>query len=205
LKDFTMSTQLARAESRQVARLLSVLEPLIQQDIEDGREAGDNFFKEAGKKLAEARDGSQFGSATPAYWAWVHRSFKDSNGNPLSKGRAKVWMGFAEAVPEDPKKPYTSVDDFRRRHLGQTVFSGSTRNKRLFAGAKETLKEVDVEALRQSAQSQAKERELERALYLQMIDIGFKVLAVKLHSDKGGSDEAMIRLNRVRARAKSHA
>jgi hypothetical protein len=35
-------------------------------------------------------------------------------------------------------------------------------------------------------------------LALQLIDIGYKVLSVKLHPDKGGSHDAMRRLNKVR-------
>jgi hypothetical protein len=46
------------------------------------------------------------------------------------------------------------------------------------------------------------ERELQRKLALQLIDIGYKALASKLHPDKGGSREAMSRLNAVRERLK---
>jgi curved DNA-binding protein CbpA len=52
--------------------------------------------------------------------------------------------------------------------------------------------------------SQAKERETQRTLSLQLIDIGYKVLATKLHPDKGGSPEAMARLNQVRDALKRH-
>lgn len=198
-----MSSQLAVAArgSREVARPLSVLAPLIKQDIAEGNAAGSLHYRAAGEKLFEAKE--QLGS-TPAYWEWVHRNFKDSNGKPLSSATAKKWMEFA-SVEDDPKKPFRSLDDFRRRHLGAEVLTGSKRNRKLFGGVKPILQEVDVEGLRQSALSQAKERELERKLYLQMVDIGYKILAVKLHADKGGSDEAMIRLNSVRSRAKSHA
>ena len=198
-----MSTQLATRGSREVARPLSVLAPLIKQDIAEGDAAGGVHYKKAGEKLLEAKE--QLGGFSPSYWDWVRRNFKGSNGKPLSDATAKQWMDFSQAVPKDPKKPYTSIDDFRRRHLGETVLTGSKRNRKLFGPAKAVLREVDVESLRQSAQSAAKERDMERTLYLQMIDIGFKVLAVKLHSDKGGTDEAMARLNRVRTRAKSHA
>jgi hypothetical protein len=195
------STQLATAGSRQVARPLSVLTPLIKQDIAEGIAAGSIHYRKAGEKLLEAKE--QLGS-TPAFWEWVHRNFKDSNDRPLSRPSAERWMEFA-SVKDDPKKPFKSLDDFRRRHLGEEVLTGSKRNRKLFGGAKEVLRGVDVEALRQATLSQVKERDLERTLFLQMIDIGYKVLAVKLHSDKGGSDEAMSRLNRVRTRAKSHA
>jgi hypothetical protein len=40
----------------------------------------------------------------------------------------------------------------------------------------------------------------ERVYGHRMIDIGYKALAMKLHPDKGGSQEDMARLNRVRDR-----
>jgi hypothetical protein len=44
-----------------------------------------------------------------------------------------------------------------------------------------------------------------RKLALRLIDIGFKILDKELHPDKGGSRNAMARLNRVRDRLKHHA
>ena len=41
-------------------------------------------------------------------------------------------------------------------------------------------------------------RKVRRDLAFKVIDIGFKVLATKLHPDKGGSTEAMTRLNNIR-------
>jgi curved DNA-binding protein CbpA len=43
---------------------------------------------------------------------------------------------------------------------------------------------------------------LEKNLALKLIGIGYKVLSIKLHPDKGGSHDAMRRLNRVRAKLK---
>ena len=197
-----MSTQLAVARSREVARPLAVLAPLIKHDIAEGIAAGSIHYRAAGEKLLEAKE--QLGS-TPAYWDWVERSFKDSNDKPLSRATARKWMEFAAGPTSKDGKPFKSLDDFRRRHLGETVLTGSKRNRTLFGPAKKILREVDVEALRQAAQSQAKEREMEHTLALQMIDIGYKILAIKLHPDKvGGSQEAMARLNRVRTHVKSH-
>ena len=41
-----------------------------------------------------------------------------------------------------------------------------------------------------------------KALALKMIDAGYKILAQEYHPDKGGSTEAMARLNRIRANLK---
>jgi hypothetical protein len=70
------------------------------------------------------------------------------------------------------------------------------------AGWKEPVREIlgkiDLEALKQDALEKLQERALQRKLALSLVDIGYKALATKLHPDKGGSAEAMARLNRVR-------
>ena len=57
---------------------------------------------------------------------------------------------------------------------------------------------VNVGALAREQQNKEREAQLIRNLSHQLIDIGYKVLASKLHPDKGGSPEAMARLNHVR-------
>jgi len=46
-------------------------------------------------------------------------------------------------------------------------------------------------------------RATERKLAVELIDIGYKALALKLHPDKGGSTASMMQLNRVRDRLKT--
>jgi hypothetical protein len=70
---------------------------------------------------------------------------------------------------------------------------------------KEQIERVDIEALRQENLKREEERRLQQRLALQLIDVGYKALATKLHPDKGGSREAMSRLNAVRDRLKNHA
>jgi hypothetical protein len=54
--------------------------------------------------------------------------------------------------------------------------------------------------------NRVEEREAQRKLGLQLIEIGYKALASKLHPDKvGGSRDAMTRLNTVRDRLKQSA
>ena len=47
-------------------------------------------------------------------------------------------------------------------------------------------------------QNHTRERKLIHDLAEKLIDIGYKGLAFELHPDKGGSAEAMARLNKVR-------
>jgi hypothetical protein len=59
------------------------------------------------------------------------------------------------------------------------------------------LSGVNAREMRNRALTAAKEHELERKLANQLIKIGYGVLATKLHPDKGGSHDAMRRLNKV--------
>ena len=73
-------------------------------------------------------------------------------------------------------------------------------------GMRDALADVDVEAVSQDRQARADEIELHRELALEMIDIGFKALATRLHPDRpGGSRAAMARPNRVREELKQVA
>lgn len=64
----------------------------------------------------------------------------------------------------------------------------------------------NLEAIAQERQDKEKEEQLMRKLAHQLIDIGYKVLASQLHPDKkGGSQEAMSRLNRVKGLLKQAA
>ena len=60
-------------------------------------------------------------------------------------------------------------------------------------------------AICSSLKNPEKEAQIARALGLQLIDIGYKVLVTKLHPDKGGSSEAMTRLNRPLCRSSRRA
>jgi hypothetical protein len=59
-----------------------------------------------------------------------------------------------------------------------------------------------ITALMREATRRQEEREAQRALALRVIDVGYRAVARDLHPDKGGSPEAMTRLNAVRARLK---
>jgi hypothetical protein len=57
---------------------------------------------------------------------------------------------------------------------------------------------VIVDRLVAELRAQKREEKLIAGVALQLIDLGYKAAAIKAHPDRGGSDEAMIRLNRAR-------
>ena len=63
----------------------------------------------------------------------------------------------------------------------------------------------DIEREREQARIKEPERQLDRQLGLKLINSGYKALAVKLHPDKGGSPDDMVRLSRVRDGLKKNA
>jgi hypothetical protein len=55
-----------------------------------------------------------------------------------------------------------------------------------------------IEAERKRIEAEIAERKARDKVVSQLIDAGYKLLAKKLHPDKGGSSEAMTRLNQAR-------
>lgn len=188
-----------------LARPLHVLVPLIRKDLEAGEEASRQaclpYYRAAGGKMLEAKGQLPHGE----FVSWVERNF------PVTYKHAQTYMKLAKATDDTekgtPAQSFSSLDDFRRRHLGESRIPGSQRDKDWRDPVQQTLKKVDVETLniRREELKRAEERDAQRKLALQLVDIGYKALASKLHPDKGGSREAMARLNQVRDRLKASA
>jgi hypothetical protein len=185
--------EVAKIKAGAVARPLHVLVPLIREDLKQGDKAaeaaGMPFYRAAGEKLNEARQGR----SAAEFWGWATRNFK------RGKSQLSFYMGLDKNVAVT-NQHYESIKDFRRRGLGHDVptSGGSMRQPSWQAPVKEAIGKVNLDALKQDALARQEERALQRKLALSLIDIGFKALASKLHPDKGGSREAMARLNRVR-------
>jgi hypothetical protein len=84
--------------------------------------------------------------------------------------------------------------------LGEPVMARDGRLYPPHADERERLLSVGVKKLRwrPEAQPRDKESKLQHQLGIQLIDAGYRILAIRLHPDTGGSQEAMARLNRVR-------
>lgn len=190
--------QLAKSEERRVARPLRVLVPLIQDDLKQGREAAERaglpYFRAAGDKLLEAKDQLEHGEFVP----WVKRHFT------VSIQTLRTYMAYAEAAATTDKKEsalsFSSLSDFIR----QTSNPNYNRPSSWHEPVRQVINRVDTETLNLAREElrRSEERDAQRKLALQLIDIGYKVLARELHPDKGGSREAMARLNAVRDRLK---
>jgi hypothetical protein len=176
-----MTTAVARTADQESARPLKVLVPLILDELERGRAAGLEHYRRAGEMLLEAKEQIAHGEWGP----WLKRNFA------LSHTTATTYMRLVTI--QNKSRISKSAT------LSEIVHPERPHHQPLWhAPVQQMSNRVDMEALVQDTQSKAEEAQLARVLGLQLIDIGYKVLSTKLHPDKGGSTEAMARLNRVR-------
>jgi hypothetical protein len=188
------------------ARPLRVLVSLIKEDLkrasDAAQEASKPYFISIGQKMAEARDGN--GWSIGQLSEWTKRNFDIGRSQTLMYLRV---ANATSALSAPEQSSFNSLDDFRRRVLGHDRVPGSQRDASWQEPIKENIQKAQREAARLNEEtlSRQQERDAERKLAMQLIDIGFRALASKLHPDKGGSRDAMSRLNRVRDRLKQHA
>jgi hypothetical protein len=184
--------ELAKSEPATVARPLHVLSALIKADLKDAKEAAEEaaapYYQSIADKMVEARLQQTYAETV----SWAHRNFgfrETQCKHYLKIGRFKGNYGGA--------RPPSTLSEAIRATGGRprgAARGGSGWHKPVT----EAIGRVNVEALKQDALAKQQERALQRKLALSLIDIGYKALAAKLHPDKGGSREAMMRLNRVR-------
>ncbi len=192
-----MGTAVAKRETTKLSRPLKVLIPLIKEDIEQGDRAGMQYYADAGDKLIEAKESHQ---VTHGYWgAWIKKNFA------LSQETARRYMRAARLRAEHSENG-----------RGATVLPGSlsemigdrTRLREKNASERPfrvVLQELDTDFYTQEKQTRDEEVRLHREMALELVDIGYKALATRLHPDRGGSKDAMSRLNRVRDELKGIA
>jgi hypothetical protein len=187
----------AVASNTQVARSLKVLVPLIQDELIAGNQVGMEHYIKAGRMLNEVKDSEQvpYGS----WGRWLKDNFH------LGRKTANDYMRLAERVDKEGSSCLaceTSIDEALGRDP-RTIKSVTKKNKlkSLFDG----VDRVNVARLADERQTRDDEITLHRELALQLIDLGYRALATKLHPDQGGSRDAMSRLNTVRNELKSIA
>lgn len=184
-------TNLARAKTTAVARPLTVLVPRIQNELTAGESAGLEHYRRAGEMLLEARE-----QVAAFKWSgWLAKNFT------LSKQTAARYMRLATIAEQHGGR---IVHETLSEAIGERRSDAAAR-----IGASRPIREftahVDTDRLSQERQVRTDEVRLHRELALELIDIGYKALATRLHPDRGGSRDAMRRLNRVRDELKGVA
>lgn len=195
-------TALVEKTEGKVARPLSVLVPLIKQDLRNGDEAAElaglPYYLAAGVKLLEAKSQLARGEWQP----WLRRNFDKS------QDQANRYMALATSNIQNPRaRDFPSLRAFER-HTGRDARPTGGAVRRDWQQPVDDIADrarVEMERIREQELTRVQERAADQKLALRLIEIGFKVLAKELHPDKGGSRDAMGRLNRVRNRLKDCA
>jgi hypothetical protein len=187
--------EVARKETKAVARPLKVLIPLIQGELQRGDDAGLNHYAKAGEMLNEAKGQVGHGGWTK----WLSKNFDLSDRQAqrymrMARHRNEIRHGAAETQ-------FTSL-----RHLeGDRERDREARQSKQHQAFKKVMRDIDRDEFVQQRQTLDDEIKLHRELAEELIDAGYRALATKLHPDRGGSKEAMTRLSRVRDELKTIA
>lgn len=179
-----MTAQIATRQSRAVSRPLKVLIPLIQSELQQGNDAGQTHYRRAGEMLIEAKDQVAHG----AWGTWLTKNFD------LSRNTASVYMRWARLQNDSASNTFASM----RQMTGAADHQRAERRSAQHQAFKKVLRDINRDTFVQERQKTDDEIKLHRDLAEELIDAGYRALATKLHPDRGGSKDAMARLNRVR-------
>ena len=140
--------------------------------------------------LIESRE--QVGSFK--WGAWLSKNFT------LSRSSAERYMRLATRLQTETTSSAPS-----RSTMSDILEPNYKAARAVWSSVKEATRQVDVESFTETRQARQDEIQLHRDLALELIELGFKALATRLHPDRGGSQAAMRRLNRVRNELKGVA
>lgn len=186
------TTEMAVSLDKRAANIRNYL----QQAKEAAEKAATPYFILAGEELLAVK-----GELSPGeFTGWVERNFD------FTDRTARRYMALAVEIKGLPERTRVSAQTQADvlRAIGQPPQEEGARARD--RAIRPILEKIDTNtlSLRRDELKRREEREAERQLALQLIDIGYKILAQKLHPDKpDGSREAMRRLNAVRDRLKS--
>ncbi len=195
-----MATAVADTEDGAVIRPLRVLTALIKEELHLAEQAGMPHVRKAAALLIEVRD-AHYQGRVEDFYKWADSEFN------RSKATLRRWINLVSDETKSRRR-FESLRE-QQRHRGHiTPTSGRSFRKPDWHEAVDDSAERarrEMNRIRDIELTRQQERDADHKLALRLIDIGYKVLAKELHSDKGGPPGAMTRLNRVRDRLKGCA
>lgn len=179
-------------QTKQIARPLHVLLPLIKEKLkkadEAARAAGLPYYLAVGQLLLEAKAQLDHGE----FMQWVKRNLN------VKHRQATNYMAYAK------QQSGTECQFERVDTLSQ--FLRETRNPNYNNPASiDDNRAAYIRNLQAENQAESLRREQLKRVCLEIISTGYKTLAAKMHPDKSGSEEAMAWLNRARDHLKNFA
>lgn len=185
-----MKTAVAVKVKTPIARPLPSLVPLIRVELSAGNAAGIEHYRRVGAMLLEARE-----QVAAFKWGkWLSKNFE------LSKSTARNYMALAERIEHDPDGVARA-----RQSLRGIVLPNAQPAHAHWRPVFNAAKKINVDEFVEARQARTEEVQLHREIAIELIDLGYKALATRLHPDRGGSRDAMRRLNRVRDELKTVA
>lgn len=184
-----------QSEGRKIARPLKVLIPMIQSELQQGNSAGQEHYRRAGEMLIEAKDQVSHG----AWGKWLSKNFD------MHAATARTYMRWARMHDENERPALEMRPSSLREMRGDTERRREQYQSKQQQDFRRVLRDVARDDFVQERQARDDEVRLHRDLAEELIDIGYRALATRLHPDRGGSKDAMSRLNRVRDELKSIA
>jgi hypothetical protein len=179
----------ASAARKAISRPLKVLVPLIKDELAAGDEAGLEHYRAAGQMLIEAKSQVADGS----WGRWLNKHFEIFE---LNERTARRYMRLAR---------FADKSDNVVRGTSYSKAIGEKPARSAWSSVHHAADRINVTRLVDERQARDDEIKLHRDLALQLIDLGYRALATRLHPDRGGSRDAMTRLNTVRDELKSIA
>jgi hypothetical protein len=186
-----MTAQVATRQSRAIVRPLKVLIPMIQGELQMGNDAGREHYTNAGTLLIEAKDQVPHGS----WGTWLSKNFD------MHRSTAAGYMRWARTQNEGGAAHFSSM----RQMTGHSERQREERRSKQHQEFKKVMRDMARDEYVQQRQSLDTEIKLHRDLAEELVDAGYRALATRLHPDRGGSKDAMTRLNRVRDELKQYA
>jgi Protein of unknown function (DUF3102) len=180
--------------TKQIARPLKVLIPMIQGELQMGNDAGQEHYRRAGEMLIEAKEQVPHGR----WGTWLSKNFTlhaDTARNYMRWAREYQNRGGASEMQPTSMRQMTGHTERRREQYGSKQQQDFRR----------VLRDVARETFIQERQTRDDELRLHRELAVELVTIGYRALATRLHPDRGGSKDAMSRLTRVRDELKQFA
>jgi Protein of unknown function (DUF3102) len=190
-----MAQAVTTQKSRQIARPLKVLIPLIQGELQLGNDAGREHYCQVGEMLIEAQDQIARGK----WGSWLNKNFN------LSRATAYRYMEWARRHAEAASHPVRQMPTSLRDMTGDRARDREERNSKQQQNFRRVLRDVARDDFVQERQTRDDEIKLHRELAEELVDLGYRALATRLHPDRGGSKDAMSRLNLVREELRQFA
>jgi hypothetical protein len=183
-----MTTTLEK-KNNQIGESLSAIKARIKNNLgrmeEIAVRATYDIAIQIGKDLLKAEK-----LVTGNWYDWLDANFR------MSRETARRYMMLSrDSLEKRSRNRHASISDaLRERSAGyaqprQRVDEQPIRN---------ILDDIDTDVFAERQKTETKERRLKKEMALELVEAGFRALSHRLHSDKGGNDDAMRRLDEVR-------